>query len=42
MSEKQIIEAINKILARGNNVQVRKKPDGSIVVFEIKKNIVTV
>ena len=38
MSDKKLIDAIKRILANGNNVEIRKSPNGSIVVFEVKKN----
>ena len=40
MSEKELYTAINKILSRGNNAEVRRKPDGTWQVLEVKKNIV--
>lgn len=41
MTDKQIIEVIHRILSRGNDVEIRQKKDGVIVVMEAKKNIVT-
>lgn len=42
MEDKKVLEAIKKIvLSNGNNAEVRKKPDGSLVVYEVKKHIVT-
>lgn len=40
MSEHELYEAVKSILKKGNNVEIRKKPDGSWQVFEVKKNIV--
>ncbi len=41
MDDKKIMEAIRKIVIKnGNNAEVRKKPDGTLVVYEVKKNIV--
>lgn len=37
-----MIEIINAITERGNNAEVRRKKDGSLTVYEVKKNIVTV
>lgn len=39
MDDKQVIEAIRKIVNRGNNAEVKKRKDGSLVVYEVKKNI---
>lgn len=42
MEDQKVLEAIKKIvLSNGNNAEVRKKPDGSLVVYEVKKHIVT-
>lgn len=38
-NDKQIIEAIRRICLRGNNAEVRKAKDGTLVVYEVKKNI---
>lgn len=42
MDDKKIIAAIHRIINRGNDAEVRKKKDGSIVVYEVKKNTVAV
>lgn len=34
--------AVSDITERGNNAEVRRKKDGSLTVYEVKKNIVTV
>lgn len=39
MDDKKVLDAIRKILNSGNNAEVRKKKDGSVVVYEVKKNI---
>ena len=39
MTEKQIIEAIKRIVERGNNAEVKRRKDGSLVVYEVKKSI---
>ena len=39
MTEKQIMEAIHKIVERGNNAEVKRRKDGSLVVYEVKKHI---
>lgn len=33
---------ISAITDRGNNAEVRRKKDGTLTVYEVKKNIVTV
>lgn len=40
MEEKKILEAIRRIVEKGNNAEVRRKKDGTLVVYEVKKNIV--
>lgn len=39
-NDKKILEAIKKIVNKGNNAEVKRKKDGTLVVYEIKKNIV--
>ena len=34
-----VIEAIHTICNKGNDVEIRRNKDGSLKVFEIKKNI---
>ena len=36
------MDVINAITNRGNNAEVRRKKDGTLTVYEVKKNIVTV
>lgn len=38
--DKKVMEAIHRILSKGNNAEVRKRQDGKITVYEVKKNIV--
>lgn len=33
--------AVSRIIERGNNAEVKRKKDGSLTVYEVKKNIVT-
>lgn len=42
MSEKdrKIIEAIRRIVDKGGNAEVKRRKDGTLVVYEVKKNIV--
>ena len=37
MSEKQLAAAIREIIARGNNAEVKKRKDGGLAVYEVKK-----
>ena len=41
MDKEKLFELITKAIDRGNNVEIRKKPDGTWQVLEVKKNIVT-
>lgn len=41
MEDKKVIEAILKITARGGNAEVKQSKDGRLVVYEVKKNIVS-
>lgn len=40
MSDKEIVKAILEITERGNNAEIKKKADGTLIVYEVKKNIV--
>ena len=37
--ERKVLDAIYKIVEKGNNAEVKRRKDGSIVVYEVKKNI---
>ena len=37
-----LLDVISAITDRGNNAEVRRKKDGTLTVYEVKKNIVTV
>lgn len=39
-NDRKVIEAIKQIISNGNNAEVKKRRDGSLVVYEVKKNIV--
>ena len=39
-TEAKVIRKIKRITDRGNNAEVRKKKDGSLTVYEVRKNIV--
>lgn len=39
-NDKKVLEAIKKIVNKGNNAEVKRQKDGTLVVYEIKKNIV--
>lgn len=41
MTDREVMEAIRRICAKGNNAEVKRRRDGTLVVYEIKKNIVT-
>lgn len=41
INKDQLYEAVSKVLAKGNNVEIRRKSDGTWQVLEVKKNIVT-
>ena len=36
----KIIHKLNRILERGNNAEVKRKKDGTVAVYEVKKSIV--
>ena len=36
----RILDAIKKIVNKGSNAEVKRKKDGTLVVYEVKKNIV--
>lgn len=38
----KILQLIREIINRGNNAEVRRKKDGQLTVYEVRKNIVTV
>lgn len=38
----QILQSIRKITSRGNHAEVKRKKDGHLTVYEVKKNIVAV
>lgn len=39
-NDRKLVEKIKKITSRGNDAEVRRKKDGSLVVYEVKKNAV--
>lgn len=41
LNDKEVMRAIRLIVDRGNNAEVRRKRDGTLTVYEVKKNIVT-
>lgn len=41
MSSDELYKKVMKAINRGNNVEIRKGKDGELIVFEVKKNIVT-
>lgn len=40
--DRHIMELVRLITDRGNNVEIRRKGNGSLTVYEVKKHIVTV
>lgn len=41
-NDRHIMELVRMITDRGNNAEIRRKSNGSLTVYEVKKNIVTV
>lgn len=41
MSDKKVLEILKSILRRGNSAEVKQRTDGSIVIYEVKKNKAT-
>lgn len=41
VTAEELYKKVNKAIDRGNNVEIRKGKDGNLVVYEVKKNIVT-
>lgn len=39
-TDARVIRKIRRITDRGNNAEVRKKKDGTLTVYEVKKNLV--
>lgn len=37
-----LLSVIIEITDRGNNAEIRRKKDGTLTVYEVKKNIITV
>lgn len=37
-----LLQIVEEITGRGNNAEIRRKKDGSLTVYEVKKKIVTV
>ena len=35
----KVMESIKRIIERGNNAEVKRKKDGTLVVYEVKKKI---
>lgn len=40
MTDKQLATAIREIIDRGHNAEVRKKSDGSLAVYEIRRKTI--
>lgn len=41
MTADELYKRVTKAIERGNNVEIRKGKDGELIVYEVKKNIVT-
>lgn len=41
MTDNKIIEEIRKIVANGNNAEVKKDKNGNLIVYEVKKRKIT-
>lgn len=41
MTAEELYRRVTKAIDKGNNVEIRKNKDGELVVFEVKKHIVT-
>lgn len=39
-SDAKLLRKVKRIIDRGNNAEVKKKKDGSVAVYEVKKSIV--
>lgn len=39
-NDRKLVDKIKKITSRGNDAEVRRKKDGSLAVYEVKKNAV--
>lgn len=39
VEDKKVMEAIRKIVDKGNNAEVKKNKDGTLKVFEVQKHI---
>ncbi|MBR1810127.1 MAG: hypothetical protein IJ766_00565 [Clostridia bacterium] len=39
-TDARVIKKIKRILAKGNNAEVKMKKDGTLTVYEVKKSIV--
>lgn len=37
--DKKVLATIKHITAKGNNAEVKKRSDGSLTVYEVKKNL---
>ena len=40
MDKELLYKSVEKALSRGNNVEIRKKPNGEWQIMEVKKNII--
>lgn len=41
MNKDEMYNTVMKIIQRGNNVEIQRRPDGTLKVYEIKRKSVT-
>lgn len=41
MTEKELYQKVMKAIDKGYNVEIQKKPDGTLKIYQIKRNSIT-
>lgn len=41
MTEKELYQKVMKVIEKGNNVEIQRKPDGTLKIYEIKRHTVS-
>lgn len=41
MDKEKMYDTVMKIIERGHNVEIQRKPDGTLKIYEIKRKTVT-
>ncbi len=41
-SDARVLKRIKRIIANGNNAEVKRRKDGSVAVYEVRKSIVEI